>query len=63
MRLKADFGSIGGNGWAVSVDIGPLSIIVGDLVGRYGLRLAYYKGHWAYTVEVSNRPKIERAKA
>ena len=63
MRLKFDIGDIGDGGWAVSLDIGPLSVILGDLVGRYGLRLAWYNGEWAYTLEVSNRPKIERAEA
>ena len=58
-----DIGDIGGNGWAVSFDAGPLSVILGNLAGRYGLRLAWYKGKWAYTLEVSNRPGIERAKA
>jgi hypothetical protein len=58
-----DVGDIGKSGWAISLDIGPLSVILGDLAGRYGLRVAWYRGGWAYTLEVSNHPKIERAKA
>lgn len=51
-----DVGSLNGDGgWAISFDIGRLSVILGDLVGRYGLKLAWYRGEWSYFVEVTNR--------
>lgn len=39
--------------WAISLDVGPASVILGDLVGRYGLRLALYRAEWAYVLEIS----------
>jgi len=53
-KVKFDIGSSNGNGgWAISADIGRLSIIVGDLIGRYGLRVAWYTKVWAYFAEVA----------
>jgi hypothetical protein len=56
--MKFDIGTIDDT-WAISLDIGRLSIIAGDLVGRYGLRLVWYSDVWAYALEVStNRISI-----
>lgn len=65
VNVKFDIGSLDGNGgWAVSADIGRLSIIMGDLIGRYGLRVAWYKGKWAYFAELTTRgPRFGKVEA
>jgi hypothetical protein len=65
MKIKFDIGNLDENGgWAISADIGRLSVIAGDLVGQWGLRVAWYTEVWAYFAELTTggwRIGIEKA--